>query len=203
MTDSTQAASDAGEPKGKVIRYKIETRVSKFTVQAFAGGMLSVIGHDPTFAARDYSGEIECDPATGEGASLKLSVKASSLQVTDDMSSKDKKEIESTMQAEVLESAKFPDVVYECHAAEAAVKPNGDGPIAVTLNGNLTLHGVTQRLPINANVIASPEMMRAYGEFPIRQTDYGIKPVSVAGGSLKVKDELKCIFDLVARPAAS
>ena len=181
----------------------METRVSKFTVQAFAGGMLSAIGHDPTFAARDYSGELECDPATGAGASLKLSVKATSLQVSDDFSSKDKKQIEETMQSEVLESAKFPEIVYECNPADAVVKANGDGPFDVTLNGNLTLHGVTRRLTINARVIASPETLRAFGEFPIRQSDYGIKLVSVAGGSLKVKDELKCTFDFVARPAAN
>ena len=42
-------------------------------------------------------------------------------------------------------------------------------------------------------------MLRASGEFTVRQTDYGIKPVSVAGGALKVKDELKFSFDIVAR----
>ena len=31
----------------------------------------------------------------------------------------------------------------------------------------------------------------------LRQTDFGIKLVSVAGGTLKVKDELKCAFDIV------
>jgi polyisoprenoid-binding protein YceI len=203
VTDATQAQADATKPGGNVIRYSMETRVSKFTVQAFAGGMLSAIGHDPTFAARDYSGEIECDPATGAGASLKLSVKAMSLQVSDDFSSKDKKQIEETMQAEVLESAKFPDIVYECSPADAVIKTNGDGPFDVTLNGNLTLHGATRRLTIKASVIASPDSLRAFGDFPIRQSDFNIKPVSVAGGSLKVKDELKCTFDFVARPAAN
>jgi hypothetical protein len=33
----------------------------------------------------------------------------------------------------------------------------------------------------------------------VRQTDFGIKLVSVAGGALKVKDELQCAFDIVAR----
>jgi hypothetical protein len=39
----------------------------------------------------------------------------------------------------------------------------------------------------------------AHGEFSLRQTAYAIKLVSVAGGTLKLKDELKCSFDIVAR----
>ena len=42
------------------------------------------------------------------------------------------------------------------------------------------------------------DTLRAQGEFDVRQTDFGIKPVSVAGGTLKIKDELKCSFDLLA-----
>ena len=35
--------------------------------------------------------------------------------------------------------------------------------------------------------------------FRLRQSDYGIKPVSFAGGALRLKDELKFNFELVAR----
>ena len=38
----------------------------------------------------------------------------------------------------------------------------------------------------------------ADGQFALRQTEYGIKPVSVAGGTIKVKDELKFSFHIVA-----
>ena len=40
--------------------------------------------------------------------------------------------------------------------------------------------------------------LRAQGQFAIRQSNYGIKPVSVAAGTIKVKDELKFSFDIVA-----
>jgi hypothetical protein len=43
------------------------------------------------------------------------------------------------------------------------------------------------------------DTLRAYGEFSIRQSDYGIAPVSAAGGTLKLKDELKFNFDITAR----
>jgi hypothetical protein len=42
-------------------------------------------------------------------------------------------------------------------------------------------------------------MLRISGEFPLRQSDYGIEPFSFAGGALRLKDELKFNFELVAR----
>jgi hypothetical protein len=45
-------------------------------------------------------------------------------------------------------------------------------------------------------------MLRASGEFTLSQSVYNIKPVSVAGGALKIKDELKFSFEIVARKQA-
>jgi hypothetical protein len=46
------------------------------------------------------------------------------------------------------------------------------------------------------------DRLRVSVELILRPTDYGIELVSVAGGALKVKDELKLQFDLVAAAAA-
>ncbi len=70
---------------------------------------------------------------------------------------------------------------------------------AVTLNGELSLHGVTRALPIAARVTMKGETLRAAGDFSVRQSDYEIRPVSAAGGTVKLKDELKLSFDIVAR----
>jgi hypothetical protein len=42
----------------------------------------------------------------------------------------------------------------------------------------------------------SGESLRAQGDFSLKQTDYNIKLVSVVGGTLKVKNELKFSFDI-------
>jgi hypothetical protein len=67
------------------------------------------------------------------------------------------------------------------------------------LNGRLTLHGVTNNQPVIARVAVFGEMLRASGDFMLNQTDYRIKPISVAGGGLKLKNELKASFEIVAR----
>jgi hypothetical protein len=50
-----------------------------------------------------------------------------------------------------------------------------------------------------AQVRIDGDTLRAYGEFSLRQTDYNIKLASVAGGTIKLKDELKFTFDMAAR----
>ncbi len=39
--------------------YVIDSRASRFTVQAFATGMLARMGHNPTIGIRDFSGDDE------------------------------------------------------------------------------------------------------------------------------------------------
>ena len=188
-TPEASASSDAG--------YVIDARVSRFTVRAFASGMLSAFGHSPTIAIRDMAGEARFNPDHLENALLHLEIKTASLSVTDDVSDKDRREIEREMRESVLETAKYPEIVYDC--SRVSVDNPGSGQYSVRLQGNLTLHGVTHGLTIPARVAVTGDMLRAFGEFSLRQSDYNIKPVSAIGGGLKVKDEVKFSFDIVAR----
>lgn len=181
----------------EVVRYALDTGVSRFTVRAFASGMLSAFGHSPTFAIRQYSGAAEFNPTSPEATSLKLAIQAASLEVGDNISDKDRREIEGEMRQGVLEIGKYPEIVYEC--SRVALNKTGDDQYSVTLNGDLTLHGVTRRQPVTAKVAVTGDMLRAFGECSLRQSDYNIKLVSALGGGLKVKDEVNLSFDLVAR----
>jgi Ni,Fe-hydrogenase I small subunit len=62
--------------------------------------------------------------------------------------------------------------------------------------------GDRQPHTFSAQVRLTSDMLRAYGEFSLLQSNFGIKPVSVAAGMLKLKDELKVSFDVVARKQA-
>ena len=84
------------------VHYLTDTRASQFTVQVFSGGLLSAFGHNPTIAIRDFSGEAEVNPDDLEQSSLKVTIKAESLAVKDDISDKDRREIERTMQRRFL-----------------------------------------------------------------------------------------------------
>jgi polyisoprenoid-binding protein YceI len=176
----------------------IDAKGSTFMVRAFATGLLSSFGHNPTVAIPDFQGEVQFASEALDDASVRLVIRAASLTVTDDISSKDRQEIERRMNDEVLETDGFEEIVYECPKV-SSVQKISDGQYAVTLNGELSLHGVTQTQPVSARVTIKGETLRAAGDFSIRQSAYDIRPVSAAGGTVKLKDELKVSFDITAR----
>jgi polyisoprenoid-binding protein YceI len=186
-----------GTPEAATVRYVIEAKEGRFTVQAFATGLLSVFGHNPTIAIPDFEGEVSLNPDVVDQSSLRLVIHAGSLNDTDDVSEKDRAEINRAMHQDVLESDSFPDIVYECFSLTAS--KTGDGQYWVTLNGELTLHGVTRTQPVSARLSLNGDKLRAAGDFSVRQSDYEIKPVSAVGGTIKLKDELKVSFDMTAR----
>jgi len=195
MNEST--AADAEPLETVADRYTVDGRSSRFTVRAFATGILAAMGHSPTIGVRDLKGEVDFNPEQLKAGSFRLAVRASSLSVQDDISDKDRREIERIMNQDVLETAKFPEITYL--SSNISIAKIGDMLYTATLNGDLTLHGVARSQNIAARVAVLGSMLRASGEFTLSQTEYGIKLVSVAGGAIKVKDELKFSFEIVAR----
>ncbi len=180
-----------------VARYVLDKSSSKFTVQAFASGMLSALGHSPTFAIRDFAGEASFDSASPAEDSVSLRIRADSLQVMDDIKSSDRREIESTMNESVLESARFPEIVFR--SASVAFNVSGEGTYQVSVTGDLSLRGVTRKVTVPAQLAVFGDEFRAEGVFSLSQSNFGIRPVRVAGGTLKLKDELKLVFNIIGR----
>jgi polyisoprenoid-binding protein YceI len=190
--------STVGTPQAIKVRYLIDPKGSTFTVRAFAIGMFSAFGHSPTIAIPDLQGEIQFASDTLEDASLRILIQAASLVVTDDISTKDREEIERRMHNEVLDADSFPEIIYECPRV-SSVQKLGEGLYSVSFDGELDLHGITRSQPLAARVTLKGDRLRSAGEFSIRQSDYEIRPVSAAGGTVKLKDELKLSFDISAR----
>jgi len=191
------STAEAEPSKAEAGLYVINGRSSRFTVRATASGLLAAMGHNPTINIGDFSGEVKFDPEKLEASSFRLTIKTSSLGVQDDISDKDRREMERLMNKDVLETAKFPEILY---VAPAIAVTNMTGMLySAMLNGELTMHGVTRGQPITARVVMLGSMLRASGDFSLDQTDYNLKLVSFAGGALKLKDELKFSFEIVAR----
>jgi polyisoprenoid-binding protein YceI len=187
--------STSGIPQ-TAVRYSIDKKRSTFTVRAFATGLLSAFGHNPTIAIPDVEGEVAFHPEAVEQSSLRLVIHAASLTVTDDIREKDRTDINRAMHDEVLESDSFPDIIYECSRMTAS--KIGEGQYWGNLNGELTLHGVKRNQPVPVRISMNGDVLRATGEFAVRQSEYDIRPVSAAAGTVKLKDELKLSFDIFA-----
>lgn len=193
---SPELAQDS-VPVAETATYRVNPRESRFVVQAFAEGLLSAFGHNPKFTAREFTGEVHFDRDHLEAAALTFSVKADSLIVTDDISEKDRHEIERTMKEDVLETSRFPEIIFRSQSVVA--DRIYEGFYRVRISGALTLHGATSEQLIDTQVRIVEDGLRAEGESTLKQSDYNIRRVSVAGGTLKVKDEVKLSFLIVAQ----
>jgi polyisoprenoid-binding protein YceI len=177
--------------------YTIDTKVSQFTVQAFASGLISAVAHSPKIAIREWVGEVQFVPETLENASFHAKVKTGSLEALDNLAESDRRELHRVMNQDVLESTKFPEITYT--SSEISTVKAREDVFKVLMSGDLTLHGVTNPQSIVAQVAFGVDSFRAYGEFTLLQSDYRVKIASIAGGSLKLRDELKFSFYVVAR----
>jgi polyisoprenoid-binding protein YceI len=182
------------------VRYTFAPGESRFTVQAFARGLLSVFAHNPTFAIRDFGGELRFNPDPFGDAALQMTVRADSLTLVDSTSERDRQEIERQMREEVLETARYPEITFRSRDIAAdRVMANW---YRLRIRGELSLHGVTNGETVEAQLRILQGEVRLSGEFMLRQSAYRIKPVSAVGGTITLKDELKFSFDIVGRQEA-
>jgi polyisoprenoid-binding protein YceI len=179
------------------LRYLIDKNASRFTVQAFATGILSGFGHNPKIGMREYEGEIQFAAETYDPAMVRVTVGTGAMEVLDEMKSDDRKKLEQTMYEEVLEVQRFPTASYE--STQITVQKLSGDLLLAHLTGELSFHGVRRSHSFDARVTRMGAMLRISGEFSLRQSDYGIRPVSIAGGALRLKDEIRFNFEIVAR----
>src|SRR5579862_3885513 len=182
------------------VQYAIDTRASQFTVQAFASGLISAVAHSPKIAIRNWTGEVSFNPETLGDASLKVVIQAGSLEVLDDLRESDRRELHRVMYDDVLETRRFPEVVFE--SSSIGVERLKDNLTRVNVEGRVSLHGTTNGQSFFSQVAFGVDSFRAYGEFTLLQSDYGIRIASIAGGTLKLQDVLKFSFYVVARKQA-
>lgn len=178
-------------------KFAIDPDASRFTVQAFATGLLSSFGHNPTIGIRDFDGKIECEPDTFANAHLRLTLRTKTMDVLDEMKRDDREKLEQEMYGKVLEIDRFPAAMFE--SRKITVQKLSDDLLMAHVQGELQFHGTSHDLGFDCRVTRMGTMLRISGQFALQQSDYSIKPFSFAGGALKLKDELKFSFELVAR----
>src|SRR5262249_17366896 len=175
----TEARMSNAEPAEA--HYKIDAGQSHFMVKAFAGGLLSFAAHDHNIAIKSFTGDVHFTYGSVEPASMQMTIKAASLALTDKVSDDDRRKIESTMRDEVLEVGKYPEIVFKTSSVNATKVE--EGRFNAKLNGELILHGATHPITVNATLHFAQDMLHARGQFEVRQSLFGIKQVSVAGGT--------------------
>ncbi len=165
---------------------EIDTQKSVMTVRVFKSGLFSAFGHD-----HEISAPIQQGTFNESDRSVKLIVDARKMRVMDkDVSEKDRADIQETMLGpKVLDTGQFPEIRF----GSTFVEGIGDG--RWTVRGDLTLHGQTH--PVKLEVYGKNGRYR--GATELKQRDFGIPPISVGGGAVKVKNELRVEFEIVGK----
>lgn len=161
----------------------IDVQKSSITVRVFKAGIFSAFGHDHEIGAPITDGIADI-----KGRRVELRASASTLRVRDaEASDKDRQEIQKTMLGpDVLDVKRYPQIVFR----STAVEPAGAG--SWTVQGELVLHGQTRGITVQVR-----ERDGHYvGAVRLKQSDFGIRPIKVAGGTVSVKDEVRIEFDI-------
>jgi polyisoprenoid-binding protein YceI len=182
------SATVPGQAQSKDLEIDVEH--STITLHVFKTGLFSFAGDNHEIHAPIAGGVVNESAKTVE-----LKVETAKLTVLDPGLSPDKRmQVQQEMLGpNVLDSRQFPEIRF--HASQMTQEKPGEWRIT----GDLALHGKTRQITLRVTGSAG----HYHGTASLKQTDFGITPVSVAGGTIKVKDAINVDFDIALRQAAS
>jgi polyisoprenoid-binding protein YceI len=107
---------------------------------------------------------------------------------------KDRPKVQEAMETQVLQLNKFPEIRFKSTGVRSR------SPESVTVDGDLTIRDRTQRVALNLTIRRiNASTVEVSGRQTLRQSAFGIQPVKVMGGMVKVKDEIQTEFKLVLK----
>lgn len=178
--------------------YDLDVARSRVLVHVGKAGLLALAGHEHEVEAPLAEGRVQVDAENPAASSVELVFAAGALRVTGrDEPPADVPKVQARMAGpEVLDVARFAEIRFRSTAVSAT--PAGGAAWNVSLRGELELRATRGPVDVPLTVELAGDELRARGQARLRQTAFGIQPISVAG-LVKVKDELLVEFDLVAR----
>ena len=186
--------------------WSVDVARSRLTVKVLPAGLLASTLHTHFFQPENWSGEVSWDPNHPERIRVGVRIAADSLRDHQPkLSAKDVAKVERQVRsAEILDVARFPEILYEAGRLEAAELPSGaTGEFRGKLAGTLTLHGQSHPLELSIQGRVAGDRLEASAEVTFKQSDFGIKPYATALGTIAVRDQIMLEIALVAVPRRS
>ena len=181
--------------------YRVVPDKSPLRIEVGKGGAFGfVAGHTHEVEGR-IQGRVTADPADLTHTEIQLTIRTAELRVSGKGEPPDDvpKVQERMAGPDVLDIARFPEIAFRSTAVAGGGQreSQGNAGVPVRVTGDLTLHGITKSVTATVNVRIDGTSLTATGAFNVKQTDFGIKPVSVAG-VVNVKDALTIHFTVTA-----
>ena len=164
------------------------------TVQVGKGGLFSFAGHEHEVVAPATEGRIALDRGDITKSTVRLVFDATAMKVTGKGEpAEDVPEVQRVMMSDrVLDPQRYPTITFESRMISRA------SASSIRIAGDLTLHGTTKRVDVPVELRLEADRLTAQGKVNIRQSDFGIRPVTAAGGSVRVKDDVTVTFAISA-----
>ena len=172
---------------------------SRLTIEVGKAGLFGFASHEHQVVAGTLRGTATFDLERLAQSSVDVLFDAGALRVTGKGEPpEDVPQVQATMVGPTcLDAGRFPTIRFVSRSI-AAAGPLGANGGDLALRGELTLHGVTRPLAVRVHVEVSGQTLEATGTTTLRQTDFGITPISKAG-VVKVKDELTLAWRISGR----
>ena len=183
--------------------FRVDPASTSIIVQVGRAGLFAFAGHNHEVAVPVVEGRISLNSADPSRSRVALQFDAKALKVAGrGEPAGDVAEVQRTMLSDrVLDVARYPTVTFESDQISVQ-KRSADG-LSLRVDGRLTLHGVTKPLSMPVAVRLDGNRMTASGQATVRQSEFGIRPVTAAGGTVRVKDEVGVTFSIVAVAAGA
>jgi polyisoprenoid-binding protein YceI len=177
--------------------FAVDAEQSRALIDVGKSGGFSFAGHTHEVEAPLTGGVIHLDADDASQDNVRLEFNVAAMRVTGKgESASDVPKVTATMlSAMVLDAGRYPSITFESTSVTAKGPP---ASLDLSVTGRLTIHGKAQTVTVPVSVTVTGDRLTAAGRFVIKQTDYGITPISV-GGVIKVKNELNITFAVAAR----
>jgi len=197
------AAPVAISPEAR--RLAVAAEESLLQILVYRGGAMARLGHNHVIASRHLDGEVF---VSDDPAQTRFDIRIPVNELTVDEPAM-REEAGPDFPAGVPQSARdgtrknllseslLDGANYQTIRLRATEVSGSGEHFAVTVEITMKDQLRTVRVPVQ--VTRDGESLRARGEFPLKQSDLGLKPFSVAMGTLVVLDEMKVRFDVTAR----
>jgi len=163
---------------------------SSITVHVYKSGLFSAFAHNHVIFA-----PISKQTVDAKNMNVEIVVLTKEMKVTDpEASDSTRAEIQSTMLGpKVLDVEKYPEV----HFKSSSIAKIDSGRYRVI--GALELHGTSKEISFEV----SGALNHYHGSTRLKQTEFGIQPVSIGGGTVKVRDQIDLDFDVYSGETAN
>jgi polyisoprenoid-binding protein YceI len=177
--------------------FRIDPARSSVTIHVGKAGAFSFMaGHVHEVGGPIQTGSVDVDLDTPSRSRVRLSIASSELKVSAAGEPEgDAPKVQETMQGEkVLDVHRYPTITYD--STSVTLKSRSGSLLELSVTGQLTIRDVTQQVTVPVHVEVGDSRLSGNGRFEIKQSTFGIMPISV-GGVVSVKDTLGIDFSIV------